>query len=87
VRLIVLFVATSITTQLLLLFLAFAQGLRFLFWPLVPGIYSMRWLPNDPRTGGSFIVFPSAAQLVVAFAVNTAVYAGLFLALQRFRKH
>jgi hypothetical protein len=75
---IALFIAGSVAAQFALLFAAASTQTGWLAWPAAPGLYSMRLLPNDPQTAGSFIVFPTLAQSLLALAVNTGVYAGVF---------
>jgi hypothetical protein len=75
---VLLFIVGSFAAQVALLLLAAGTNTEWLAWPAVPGLYSMRWLPNDPATAGSFIVFPTLAQSVLALAVNTGVYAIIY---------
>ncbi len=72
--------------QLAIVFLAFSVGLMWLLYPLWPGLQTMRFLPADPRTAGSFIVFPTLAQIALAIGVNDLVYGALFYVVSRLRR-
>jgi hypothetical protein len=69
-----------------LFYVAANWRLDYLFWPLLPGLYSMRILPADPRTAGSFIVFPTLPQIVLALVVNTLLYGAGFFAWRRHKE-
>jgi hypothetical protein len=73
--------------QLALVFLAFSVGMMWLLYPLWPGLQMMRFLPADPRTAGSFIVFPTLAQIALAIGINDLLYAAVFYGLGRLRRH
>ena len=66
--------------------IAISTHQKWLLAPLAPGLWSMRLLPADGRTAGSFIVFPTASQTLLALAVNAAVYGALLLFLANRRR-
>lgn len=72
--------------QLAIVFLAFSVGLMWLLYPLWFGLQTMRFLPADPQTAGSFIVFPTLAQIALAIGVNDLIYAALFYGISLIRK-
>lgn len=76
---VMLFVMGSVVAQVVLLWISVETRIRWLSWPLKVGIYSMRLLPGSPFSAGSFLVFPTVAQILLALAINTAVYGLLFL--------
>ncbi|MEO5937154.1 MAG: hypothetical protein ABIP81_08060, partial [Terriglobales bacterium] len=61
-------------------------GLMWLLYPLWFGLQTMRFLPADPQTAGSFIVFPTLAQLALAIGVNDLLYAGVFYVVIKARQ-
>ena len=64
--------------QLVLLWVGFGTGMKWPFFPLWLGLEAMRLLPADPRTAGSFIVFPTLPQIVLAVVVNNLLYGVIF---------
>jgi hypothetical protein len=81
---IVLIVIGLLVGQVALVAAAVLTHQKWLLAPLAPGLWSMRFLKADPLTAGSFIVFPTLAQTLLALTVNLAVYAGiLFLVMRR----
>lgn len=76
--------ALAVVAQMLMLFLAFQFRIRFLITLLAPGLYSMRLLPDDPLSAGSFIRFPTLPQTILAFTVNAILYVAIALAIRRF---
>ena len=79
-------IAILVAVQVLLVVAAIATHQKWLLAPLAPGLWSMRWLPADPRTAGSFIVFPTLSQTLLALAVNAALYGVLLLSLVAWRR-
>ncbi len=82
-----LFIVVSVVGQLTMMLLAVTQSWKPLFWMMLPGLYCMRFLPAYPGSAGSAIVFPTLAQLVLAIAVNTMLYAGIVVGIKQIRKH
>lgn len=78
-------IGALIVAQVLIVFASLATREQWLLAPLMPGLYSMKLLPADPRTAGSFIVFPTHWQILLALAVNVLVYGALLLALRSWR--
>lgn len=72
--------------QLAIVFLAFSVGMMWLLYPLWLGLQTMRFLPADPATAGSFIVFPTLAQIALAIGVNDLVYAAACYGVSLMRK-
>ena len=77
--------AASVAAQAGLVAAAVALHQKWLLAPLAAGLWAMRLLPADPRTAGSFIVFPTLAQTVLAVAVNTVVFGGVWWIVRRVR--
>jgi hypothetical protein len=71
--------------QLGLMYVALTAGMRWLFIPLWPGLQSMHFLPADPQSAGSFIVFPTLAQLILAIGVNDLIYGSVIYGISRIR--
>lgn len=82
---IALWLAALVAGQVLVVALALGVREQMLLAPLAPGLYSMKLLPADPRTAGSFIVFPTHWQILLALTVNVLVYGALLLALRSWR--
>lgn len=74
---VMLFVMGSVVAQVVLVWISVETRIGWLSWPLKVGIYSMRLLPHSHD--GSFFGFPTVAQVLLALAINTAVYGLLFL--------
>lgn len=84
-RTLVAFIAISAVLQIVLLLSAAALRNEWMTLPIMPGLKAMTLLPADPQTAGSFIVFPTPAQAVLAFAVNTGVFALLAVTVRKLR--
>jgi hypothetical protein len=76
---VVLFVIISVIVQLVILYVGFNTSMKLPSVVMWPGLASMRFLPADAASAGSFIVFPTALQVFLALAVNTVFYAGIWL--------
>lgn len=81
----VAFIVASVILQILWLLMAGSLRQEWLMFPLLPGLKAMKLLPADPRTAGSFIVFPTLAQTLLALAVNTVVFALIWFTVRKLR--
>lgn len=79
------FIVASVILQILWLVMAGSLRQEWLMFPLMPGLKAMKLLPADPRTAGSFIVFPTLAQTLLALAVNTVVFALIWFTVRKLR--
>ena len=78
--------AAAVAAQVVLVGVAIGTHQKWLLAPLAPGLWSMRLLPADGRTAGSFIVFPTLSQTLLALAVNAAAYGLLLVLLVAWRR-
>jgi hypothetical protein len=80
------FVTAVVLGQIALAVAAVLTNQKWLFAPLAPGLWCMRFLKANPQTAGSFIVFPTVAQTLLALGVNLAVYGALALVWMKLRR-
>ena len=83
---VIAFIVISVVAQVAWLLMAGTLRQEWLMFPLMPGLKAMKLLPADPQTAGSFIVFPTLAQTLLALAVNTAVFAIVWFAARKWRR-